>query len=510
MESVEERTRDEAVGTRHEERPADLPAEPGGEGYGESSRRQVVAAVVVGLGLSALYLAYVAYHAVDVPYFDDWFRIPLIHAARHGHLTLGALWAQYNETRIFLGNVVFVAFGVLFHDDLRSLMIFNALIYVATFWAFLLLLRAYLRRMPDVLAVLSCGVVWFSLAQVENSIWAFQVHWVLVPLSFILMSYALVVPGRRRNLMVAVGIVAAVAGSTAMVDGFILWPLGLLCILWMRHWDRRTAVESAVWIGAAALTAGLYSIGFDFKTKACGPGGCSASVALHAPALTTRFFFTLEGNVFPSLKMGHQELYGVLIFAAAVFVVVRSALERRRTIRPPIPILLIGFGLFWDTMIAIGRSFWGVNEALGTRFVLPNLMVLLGIVVFGLAHVPERHTMRTRSMTGQRLVWLGLVAIAAVLVVQLVASTTFGLSNSAARAAGARSNARIFANFDKIPPGRWACELSQVMYYGFYPPSQALAQGLPLLREARQDQLSLFQPGELRQLRAKGLPPIGC
>jgi len=66
--------------------------------------RRTALAVSAALAVPVIYLLYVATYAVDVPQLDEWGRIPLLNASLHGHLTLGALWAQYNESRMFVSK----------------------------------------------------------------------------------------------------------------------------------------------------------------------------------------------------------------------------------------------------------------------------------------------------------------------------------------------------------------------------------------------------------------------
>ena len=68
----------------------------------------------------------------------------------------------------------------------------------------------------------------------------------------------------------------------------------------------------------------------------------------------------------------------------------------------------------------------------------------------------------------------------------------------------------MIANFDRIPRSLQGCELNSVVYLGGYDEPTALKLGLPLLAKARADKLSVFQPGEYRALRHKGLPPLTC
>ena len=95
---------------------------------------------------------------------DDWSVVPLIHAAIHGHLSFGSLWAQHNENRVLVPNLVLVTVGVLSRDDVRTALLLGAVLFAATFFLLLDLYRSYSGRAFGLVSVLALGLVWFSLA----------------------------------------------------------------------------------------------------------------------------------------------------------------------------------------------------------------------------------------------------------------------------------------------------------------------------------------------------------
>ena len=485
-----------------------------------SERYRAVPSIVAALVVPVFFLAYVARYTVNVPVVDEWLRVPLLDDSLHGHLTLGGLWAQYNETRIFLGNLIFVAFGFIDHFDVRALAFFNAAVFIVTYWLFLLVFRTYLGRRPGPLSVLVIGVVWFSLADYENPLYGFQVPWYLVVFFFVAMIYLLLVPKNQRNLAFFAGILAAVAASTAIFQGFVLWPVGLICLLWSRPWLKRTYVECGIWIAAAAVTAGVYSIGFNFHNQSCGPQGCTAKFALEHPATTLRFTLILVGNAFLpnptkpgqillSAHFGYRELFGALILLAAALVVGLSLLERRTKRRLPLPILLITFGVLYDLTVAVGRAYFEPG-ALINRYVMPNLLVLLGIVVYALAHIPSWRATTGKGTMRYVVPRAALATLAILLIIQSVIATRVGIETGHATEQAASYDARVIANFDRIPRSLQGCEMNSVVFLGAYDAPTALKLGLPLLAKARADKLSVFQPNEYRALRRKGLPPLMC
>ena len=68
------------------------------------TRRGVIGAVTVACFAlpAALYLWVIQQYGVNVIRGDQWADVKLIKASYSGHLSLGTLWAQHNEDRIFL------------------------------------------------------------------------------------------------------------------------------------------------------------------------------------------------------------------------------------------------------------------------------------------------------------------------------------------------------------------------------------------------------------------------
>ena len=79
---------------------------------------------------------------------------------------------------------------------------------------------------------------------------------------------------------------------------------------------------------------------------------------------------------------------GLALFAAALFVLVQSWRLRASAEALPLPALLVVFGLLFDLTIAVGRSGSGIAEAVTfNRYVMANLILLTGIVLYALARV---------------------------------------------------------------------------------------------------------------------------
>ena len=152
--------------------------------------------------------------------------------------------------------------------------------------------------------------MWFSVADVQNALWSFQLAWYLVLFFFVAMCGFLL--GRRRSpgSFLALAVLAAVLASLTEVQGFAVWAVGLVCLLWETPWSRRTAYDVAVWVGATALTTAIYLNGFDTRSgkatcviEGGNPAHCSTTFGLTHPVELAKFMAALVGNVVPTLPV---------------------------------------------------------------------------------------------------------------------------------------------------------------------------------------------------------------
>ena len=451
-----------------------------------------------------LYFVWVYHYAVNSFDNDDWSVVPLLHAALHGQPTLGLLWGQHHESRLFVGNVVDLIFGFFGQFDLRSVILFNAVVFIASYALLLVLVRKYLGRSLTPIPVLVIGVTWFSLADVQNALWAFQVSWYLAVCFFLLMLCVLLVPDGRRSIWFGVAIVVAVAASLSTIQGFLCWPVGAICILWPKLSSCRRP-EIATWLGAMLVTMAVYLLGYRFSAgNTCVTHAqCTPTAELHHPLTSVGFFFALIGNVVPGGTSGvispiHDGarfvVLGLVIFVTAILVLVYSWRQRSASERLPLPALIIVFSLLFDMTITAGRGGSGVAGAVNAnRFVMANLILLTGIVIYGLARIPTHRLSATRGGWRAYGTYLALGGLAAFLVVQVTAATGFGLTNGRSTSAKRTVEALTFVHFVANHP---------LPYKDLSPACQALltllTENQAALRDAAKDHLGEFEPASYR------------
>jgi hypothetical protein len=461
-----------------------------------------------------LYLLFVSHYSTDALQNDEWSMVPFLHEALHGHFSMGQLWSQHNAARVPLIGLYLLLFALADHLDVRAAIFCSGLVYTAAYVILLGLCRKYRERRLTPIPVLIIGVVWFSLADTQNALWAFQVGWFLVMLAFVAMLYALLVAQGHRTLWFALAVFAAVVATLSQFQGFLLWPVGILCILWARPRVRRTYNELAIWIGSILAIICIYLVGYDFSMTGCSPYfGCTPTSAVSHPLTTVRVFIVLIGNVIPGTYRGNGvgslggqllsatmnplrfELLGVALLGAAIFVIIQSWRHRTEE-RLPLPLLLIGFALLFDVTVAWGRVGGGVAGAVeGNRYVLPNLVLLIGLVLYAWSHVPPRPVPKTQT-AATCATWGCFLALAVVLVLQATVSTGFGINSGRETRRSLTESARLADNMNRLPDRYRSCELEHYVI---------VVSDLGL---AAEDHLSEFRPSAYRTFRQLGPPPL--
>ena len=412
-----------------------------------------------------LYFAYVFHYADNVPVVDDWHEMPSVVAALHGHFGFTLLWAQTGDTREVVGGLVFIGAGLLDHLDLRLVMLFSSLLFTGTYVLLLLLIGRYVGRPLHSLAVLLFGLVWFSLVDFENALWSYQVSWYLALFFVVAVIYLLT--DKPRRLGPAIGL--AVAASLSFLQGFIAWPLGLICLLWVRPRRR----EVVIWLGASLITTGVFFHGYSFRNTSCvtSKAQCSLTLALTHPLPTVKYFTVLLGDVLPLTSTGIEShlwvhaVEGTVLLLASLFVIVRSV-NRQATESIPLPLCLAVFGLLFDIQITLGRVGTGLAQAASpnsSRYTMPNLVLMIAVAIYAWKHMRQPLFKFT-------------VCVCAVL--QIGLATPFGIAQGHSWQLDNEWHARILVNFKDVPSAEQACYFDSAVFSGWY------GQALPWYRIA--------------------------
>ena len=420
--------------------------------------------LIAFVGLPVLYIAYVLHYSVNVPWsIDDWSVMGVVAAAKHGNW---ALWNQYGDRRLVISRFLFMMLDQVDHLNERTAMLLSAVIFIASYALLLTLIRKHKAHLSVLLALL-VGVVWFTPADFLNSLWSFQLSWFLVVFFFITMLYAL----SRGWLVLAVA--CAVAASLSDVQGFVVWPVAALLYLRRR--------ELLIWLGAAAATCAVYFSHFSFANVQCTTAKCAISWQLRHPVYEAKAFLTVVGNIIPTGGYGQHQVVGLVIVALSAYVIGRKGL----------PAALASFGLLFDLLIAQARSGEGIPQMLSGQYMLPNIVLLVGLVVCRWPR-PTWH--------------LVALPVALLVAAQIVVGTSYGITNARQHYSAEILDARVLANKARLSPSRWQCEINADAFLWASPADELYYDSMIL--DAKRYDLSLYWHDGTKAFRAEGAPKV--
>src|SRR5262249_9476383 len=137
-------------------------------------------------------LVFVNRYGCNVPFWDEWQIVPFL-AGNH-YPTLGYLWEQYNEHRIFLPKLLLWGLSKLTHCDSRAGMFFNAIALGSLAFVTIRVVRTLRGKLHYTDAFFPLALL--HLGHWENLLWNFQVQFVL---STLLAGLFLLTIARSQN-----------------------------------------------------------------------------------------------------------------------------------------------------------------------------------------------------------------------------------------------------------------------------------------------------------------------
>ncbi len=454
-------------------------------GSSRSVQRLLIGLTVVGFVLPVTtYFWLIHHYGVNAIWDDQWHDIQVI-----AHPSVGNLWAQYYEARIFFPNLIVVllahttSFNIVDEEYLSGIML------VVAAGLFIL---AHKRRSRSTPWIYYCPVVivMLSFVQAGNALYGFQMGWCLVMVALAVALFALDRP-TLSWWMLAGAIAAAAVASFSLVQGLLIWIVGLV-LLYSRRRSRALVVG---WIASAIVTGGIFAYHYDSATT-----GTNNSYALSHPIAAIQFFFSAIGDVvgvqlpFVGRNDGVLAL-GIVIVAVGIWVVI-TGIRPQNESGGVIGVALVCFGLLFAATITAGRASYGLYAAGVSRYTTFDLLILVGCYMAMLDRPPM-------LVTSARWHHTSLVAGRVILAVALFLVLTLGTRNGLAEARSWHKTltvaAEVTANIDKAP--------DSLVESTLYPDPEA---NIGFVRTdaqiARAHHLSLFGTLEAAHYAKKGLP----
>jgi hypothetical protein len=325
-------------------------------------------AILLGGAATVVLAAYVTVMGYSsLPFWDGWMQIGVA-AGGHNSFSLGWLWRQYNQHRLFIPKLFLQADLRWFHATqwflLASVFAIQAVHLLLFAWSMRILggWRGALLRSGAGLAAfcLFCPSQWQNQTMGISGL-CFDLPGAFATLSFIglLLFWVRSEKGAShaswKYLFLA--IVAALGGTLTLSNGNLLWPLLVGAALLLRL--RRGALASLV--VAATLSTAIYLHNYVRPS--------SVTSSLQTPSIFLKYVATYFGSSWVRSNVQFAELIGVAAALGLLLVLINvpSFIRGERAFCIQLALtMLFCFGTAVFT--AAGRLVFGISQAFSSRY----------------------------------------------------------------------------------------------------------------------------------------------
>lgn len=283
----------------------------------------------------------------------------------------------HNEHRIFIPKIFYYLIAKISNVDLRVDLYFSFILLFCASFVFYNYLEKIknLSRSFFVFFLILINFCYFSIAQIENFIWAFQVSFIsCFTFSIIsLYNFHLVLNENKNKFLhilffLIFYILASLSNLQGLFVGFIT-QLILLLIFKFKFYKEKFfwflfIVNLIIW--------GLYFIGFSTNQG-------SLVDVVNSPIATLQYFLVWISSPF----VRTVGIYGYVVSFFIIFTALFSIYLFIRKVNSLniFPISLILYALLLGVSVSTGRVVWGIEQAFASRYTTFSMMLIEGIIL---------------------------------------------------------------------------------------------------------------------------------
>ncbi len=351
------------------------------------SRLSWVVFFILSLTPIFFYFGYLAAYGVNVPLWDDWEIVSLMGHFYAGNLKFAHLWAQHNENRMLIPNLIFIALYRLTAFNVKAAMVASGIFLTLAFVCFTYI---FLKRHSLNWKFVPLAYLFFNLADTQNILWGFQMAWQWISFCFFGCILCLEESGNSQKAF-ATAVLFAILASFSSLQGLFVWLAGFIYLLFNDFSPR----QKKIWISTALICGIIYFTGFNFHST----GGPPIFYAFNHPLSMLEYLSMLLGRIllFPNLYTyaGNtffiaREFAGFSLFLIGLFSTAKAFMESRRNKALLLPASLGTFSLLFCVSATIGRTGFGLEQALETRYALYGIFLLISIYLTLLEMIKTR------------------------------------------------------------------------------------------------------------------------
>jgi len=318
---------------------------------------------------SLIELAYIRIYGVNVVFWDQWDFVPLIGKLYSGTLTIGDLFAQHNEHRILFPRLIMLASAYFTHYDCVAEMYISWAIALAIMVLLFLMVRKYLSDTKNMI-IIFVPVAWmvYNLNQYQNILWGWQIQIYLCVFAMLASMYFLDAT-KDLDARFLLSVLFAFISSFSFLSGLLTWPAGV--VLLVTRDKKNNTNRLLAWLLSSMLTAILFF--YHWSHPSYEP---SVLYPVQHPDIALQYFLTILGSPWTSIPDFAILMGGIMILITIALVWLMARDHRLQ--RNCLWIALISFSLLTALACMGGRSGYGVDQALKSRYITLMIPGIIG------------------------------------------------------------------------------------------------------------------------------------
>lgn len=348
------------------------------------------AQLVVGLITPLSTLLIIILLSSNVPFYDQWRFVPLLDQFYANNISLETLWAQHNEHRIVFPRLLMLVLASISEWDIR---VEIGAIWIMAVLIFLVLCRATNHQFDTLDGTdrihhpyklyIAFSILIFSMVQVENWLWGWQITMFMSVLSTIVGYYALVFKPFKQIGSLLFAILCGIIATLSFANGLLYWPIGLIIIVLDGQKKRFSITKLLLWVVVATAMYICYFTNYQ---------GVSHHPSFiyglqHPIRLVCYYIFFIGSPICQAWRLiAVNFIVGVFGLFTLVYLINFFWKQKR---------FFQGSFLFWHSLLlyvlftaaitALGRSGFGLEQALSSRYVTISNLFWVWLIVVGYA-----------------------------------------------------------------------------------------------------------------------------
>lgn len=318
-------------------------------------------------------------YGVNLFFWDEWSYAYLFDAFKNGTLSVAELFRQHNEHRMFFPNIVTLIIGLLTDVNSKAFMLTSMCFLTVEYACILFYLKQCILdiRRKFVLGIL-VGFLVFHSSQYENILWGFQIAWFMISANAVIafFCFSKIVQTRKiKNNDFIILLICTIVASFSSLHGLFVWLVldFVLFLLVIQKKQYMKIPHLAVFFLVQTICFVLYFYSYNKVSK-------HPAYLQNGIMQAFYYYVTALGQIF-SHKTKFAALTGVLISIISCLYIVKAFINKNFLERSIFPLGLIIFGNIFIASTAIGRSGFGVGQALSSRYITNVVLIIVGILL---------------------------------------------------------------------------------------------------------------------------------